>query len=123
MKKLIAATAAVALGLFSASVLLAADSATTTGVLIDNKCAGTKNEEAAAKHPKACALKCINGGEAAVVVVGDKKFKLDENGTKLAKEYLAKEENKSTKVKITGEVKGDTINATAITAAEEKKGA
>ena len=124
MKKLIAAAAAVTLGLFSASVLLAADAATTTGVLIDNKCAGDKKEDAAAKHPKACALKCINGGEAAVVIVGDKKYKLDENGTKLAKEYLAKDENKSTKVKVTGEIKGDTIHATAIAAAEEpKKGA
>ena len=124
MKKLLAATAAVALGLFSASVLLAADATTTTGVLIDKKCAGDKNEDALAKHPKACATKCINGGEAAMIVVGDKKYKLDEAGTKLAKEYLANEKNTSTKVKVTGEIKGDTINATAITAAEApKKGA
>lgn len=95
-----------------------------TGVLIDNNC-GAKSlkkdnaEEDAAKHPKACALKCADSGF--MVISGTKSMKLDDNGNKLAKEYL-EAEGHETKVVIHGTPSEDgmTIAVTKIEAAGDE---
>jgi hypothetical protein len=99
MKKLIAIV--VALGLFAAFQPLAGaaeeEAKELKGALIDNKCgAGQMKkdnpEEAATKHPAACALKCADSGYS--VIVAKKQYKFDEKGNKMAKEFLAKETKK-----------------------------
>lgn len=133
MKKLLAVV--VALGLFSAmQVVRAADekeAKEVKGVLIDTKCAAgpmkkDNPEEAAAAHPASCALKCASSGYA--VVIGKKQYKFDENGNKLAKEYLTKQiedkkDKASVKVVVTGTPNEDagTIAVKEIKAQEEKK--
>ena len=94
------------------------------GVLIDQACGAkmmTKDDPhaAAAKHSKACCMKdaCASSGYA--VISGKKMYKLDENGTKLAKEYLAKDDSK-TMVSVEGTIEDDKIEATAINPAEKK---
>jgi len=87
-----------------------------SGILIDNSCgAKQKDEQAAAKHPKACTLKEACAASGYQVVAGSKHLKLDDKGNELAKEYLAKAEN--THVVITGTVDGETLKATSIAAA------
>lgn len=89
-------------------------STTVSGVLIDTKCGAGKNEEAAAKHAKACCISCEKSGYE--VVAGEKTYKFDDNGNKLAKEYLAKDESQ-TKVVVEGTVKDDgSIAVTSIKA-------
>jgi hypothetical protein len=127
MKKSLIA-GAMALGLGVCGLAYAADDAKTekvTGVLIDQQCGkGQLNKEdpeaAAAKHPKACALKeaCAKSGY--MVITGKKSLKLDEEGAKKAKEYLAKADSK-TKVVIEGVKDGDTLKVTSIMAAPEAK--
>lgn len=77
------------------------------GVLIDNACGGKqKTEEAAANHPKTCAMKegCAKSGYG--VFSGKQMIKFDEAGNAKAKEYLAVEEN-ATKVVVVGTVSED----------------
>lgn len=78
-----------------------------SGILIDAKCGKGKDEEAAAKHPASCALKCAEGGLG--VTHGEKWIKLDEKGQKLAKEYLEKhkDDKNATHVHIAGKVSDD----------------
>ena len=98
---------------------------TISGVLIDNACGGKQMskddpEAAAAKHPKSCAKKdaCAESGYA--VISGKKLYKFDDKGNQLAKDYLAKDDNK-TKVSVEGEVKDDgSIAVTAINPAPAK---
>ena len=122
---LIALTALLVLG--SYTNLVRADDekkSAVTGVLIDQMC-GAKMmskedpQAAAAKHAKSCAMKesCASSGFA--VISGKKMYKLDENGAKLAKDYLAKDENK-TLVTVNGDVKEDMIEVSSITPAEKK---
>jgi hypothetical protein len=128
MKKLIVAAAlACGLGLFAVATNAAdekkddssASGKTFTGVLIDNQCGDKqKDAKAAAKHPKACAMKeaCAKSGYQ--VVVGDKHLKFDEKGNTLAKEYLASEDNKTAVVVMgTPSSDGKTIKVTSIKAA------
>ncbi len=96
-----------------------ASATTIHGVLIDTMC-GSKMEKkddpdaAAAGHDKACAIKCSSSGYS--VINGKKMIKFDENGNKLAKDYLAKEDSK-TKVVVEGKMKGeDTIEVTSLKA-------
>ena len=83
-----------------------------TGYVIDNMCAemhGT--EEEAAKHPNGCALmeNCQKSGFA--VVAGEKTYKLDEQGNKLAAAALnAAKTKKGLKVDVEGTVEGDTLH-------------
>ena len=90
------------------------------GVLIDAKC-GAKPlkdenpETAAAKHPKACAIKCGKDGDM-LLISGKEGLKLDDASKAKALEYLAKAEN--TKVTVEGEKKGDTLTITIIEAAK-----
>lgn len=97
-------------GLLSGAAF-AADSQKFTGVLIDSKC-GAKPakdadpEKAAAKHPKACVLKCAKDGDMALIS-GKDMLKLDEASKTKAMDYLAKAE--STKVTVEGTKEGDTL--------------
>ncbi|MFL6256345.1 MAG: hypothetical protein ACJ74T_15175 [Pyrinomonadaceae bacterium] len=83
-----------------------------TGYVIDNMCAemhGT--EEEAQKHPNACALmeSCEKSGFA--VVSGEKTYKLDAEGNKLAAEALkAAKTKKGLKVDVEGTLDGDTLH-------------
>jgi hypothetical protein len=83
-------------------------SQTVTGVLIDQACgAGMMKkadpEAAAAEHPKSCATKdsCEKSGYA--VISGKKMLKFDDNGNKLAKDFLAKtDKEKDLRVTVEG---------------------
>ena len=83
------------------------------GVLIDGKCGAGKDEAGAAKHPKACALKCCdkNGLE---IISGSTTYKLDDASEAKAKEYLQK--NDSTKVVVKGEEKDGKLTISSIEA-------
>lgn len=91
-----------------------------TGYVIDNMCAemhGT--EEEAAKHPNGCALmeSCQKSGF--VVVAGEKKYKLDEQGNKLAAEALnAAKTKKGLKVDVEGTVEGETLHVAKLAEAK-----
>src|SRR5215216_1904098 len=87
-----------------------------TGYVIDNMCAGMHGtEEAAAKHPNGCALmeNCQKSGFA--VVAGEKTYKLDAEGNKLAAEALkAAKAKKGLKVDVEGTLEGDTLHVTTL---------
>jgi len=88
-----------------------------TGYVIDNMCAGTHAAEDDAKeHTTSCALmpKCEKSGYA--VVSGDKSYKLDANGNKLAAAVLkGTHTKKGVKVEVEGTVDGDTLHADKLT--------
>jgi len=87
-----------------------------TGILIDNNCgAKQKDEQAAAKHPKACVLKCGKDGDM-TLISGKDVLKLDDASKTKAMEYLAKAE--STKVTVEGTKEGDTLKIDKIEAAK-----
>jgi hypothetical protein len=89
-----------------------------TGYVIDNMCAGMHgSEEEAQKHPNACALMVACEKSGFAVVSGDKTYKLDEQGNKLAAEALkAAKTKKGLKVEVEGTLDGDTLHATALAA-------
>jgi hypothetical protein len=93
MKKLV-----LPLALFFAITLYAADKGTWTGFISDAHC-GIKGNNA--EHAE-CAKKCVKGGEAIVLVVGEKIYTL-KNPKKVA-DYVGD------KVTITGNLKGDEID-------------
>jgi hypothetical protein len=118
------------IALLSASLVVRADdakekidSAGITGILIDQHCgekmmAKDKPEEAAADHPRDCAMKeaCAKSGYA--VISGSKMYKFDEHGDALAKEFLEKSKlDKDLRVRVSGFIKDDTIKVSAIVAA------
>ena len=91
-----------------------------TGYVVDNMCAemhGTEDE--AKKHPNSCSLMpaCEKSGFA--VVSGDKTYKLDEQGNKLAAEALkAAKTQKGLKVDVEGTVEGDTLHVATLAASK-----
>jgi hypothetical protein len=91
-----------------------------TGYVIDNMCAGMHGtEEEAQKHPNACALmeNCQKSGFA--VIAGEKSYKLDEQGNKLAAEALtAAKTKKGLKVEVEGTLEGDTLHVTKLVEAK-----
>jgi hypothetical protein len=91
-----------------------------TGYVIDQMCAGMHgSEEEAKKHPNGCALMpaCEKSGFA--VVAGEKTYKLDEQGNKLAAEALkAARTKKGLKVDVEGTVEGDTLHAATLVEAQ-----
>jgi hypothetical protein len=84
-----------------------------TGYVIDNMCAGMHGAEDEAKeHTTSCALmpKCEKSGYA--VVSGDKSYKLDDNGNKLAEQVLrSTHTRRGLKVEVEGTLEGDTLHA------------
>jgi type 1 fimbria pilin len=107
--------AAVAVVLAAVFALAQSESKTVkvTGYIVDNMCAEMHGTEAEAKnHPNACALMpaCEKSGFA--VVSGDKKYKLDEQGNKLAADALkGAKTKKGLKVDVEGTLDGDTLHA------------
>jgi len=91
-----------------------------TGYVIDNMCAGMHGtEEEAQKHPNACALMpaCEKSGFA--VVSGEKTYRLDEQGNKLAADALkAAKTKKGLKVEVEGTLEGDTLHASKLDAVD-----
>lgn len=98
-----------------------------TGILIDNACGSKMMEKddpeaAAVKHTRACAMKksCEESGYA--VISGKELLKLDDNGNRLAKDFLAKSEKEDDlRVTVEGTVDGDKIAVTSLEAAPDKK--
>lgn len=88
-----------------------------TGYVIDNMCAGPHASEADAKdHTTSCALmpKCEKSGYA--VVSGDKSYKLDDNGNKLADHVLkTTHTRRGLRVEVEGTIDGDTLHADKLT--------
>lgn len=88
-----------------------------TGYVIDNMCAGSHGTEDEAKdHTTSCALmaRCEKSGYA--VVSGEKSYKLDENGNKLAASILRHTQTKKgLKVEVEGTLDGDTLHADKVT--------
>ena len=91
-----------------------------TGYVLDHMCAGMHgSEEEAQKHPNACALmeNCQKSGF--VVVAGEKTYKLDEQGNKLAAEALgAAKTKKGLKVDVEGTLDGDTLHVAKLAEAK-----
>ena len=91
-----------------------------TGYVIDNMCAGMHStEEEAQKHPNACALmdKCEKSGFA--VIAGEKTYKLDAEGNKLAAEALkAARTKKGLKVDVEGTLEGETLHVAKLAEAQ-----
>ena len=87
-----------------------------TGYVIDHMCAGMHGSEDEAKnHPNACALMpaCEKSGFA--LVAGEKTYRLDEQGNKLAAEALkAAKTKKGLKVDVEGTLEGETLHATSL---------
>ena len=77
MKKLSFTAALFAMGAFAES---------WTGTITDAKC-GAKHADASMKS-QACAKRCVEGGEAAVFVVGDKVIKINEANKGLIAEHI-----------------------------------
>src|SRR6201989_3232741 len=92
-----------------------------TGYVVDNMCAEMHGTEAEAKnHPNACALMpaCEKSGFA--VVSGDKTYKLDDAGNKLAADALkGAKQKKGLKVDVEGTLEGDTLHASKLEASKE----
>jgi hypothetical protein len=88
------------LGLLLSAVVTAAD---FTGYVIDEKCASMP----AMKGNEACARKCIKGGSPTVLLTADAKvYKLDDQAKAV--------EHAGQKVKVTGNLNGDTIKIESI---------
>jgi hypothetical protein len=91
-----------------------------TGVLIDQACGSKMTEkdnpeEAAAAHTKSCAMKdaCQKSGYG--LISGKVLLRFDENGNKLAKDYLqSAQEDNNLRVTVMGERQGDSIKVTSI---------
>ena len=105
----------VALALAAALAYAQGDKKTVkvTGYVIDNMCAGAHaSEDEAKEHTTSCALmpKCERSGFA--VVSGDKSYKLDANGNKLAEQALkSTHTRRGLKVEVEGTLEGDTLHA------------
>src|ERR1700755_1556718 len=80
------------------------------GYIDDSMCAGSKTPMCTPATRANCATKCIKGGAAAVLVVGDKIYKI--SNQKAVIKYAGKN------VSIDGKITDDTIEVTKVT--EEK---
>jgi len=93
---------------------------TFTGVLIDQACGSKMTdkdnpEQAAASHPRSCAMKdaCAKSGYG--VISGKNLLRFDENGNTLAKDYLQNaKEDADLRVTVLGERHGDELKVTSI---------
>lgn len=107
------------LSLFAGVGIARAEEKEIKGVLIDQNCGGKQMkkddpEAAAAKHPKACALKDSCAASGYEVISGKTEYKLDDASAAKAKEYLSK--NDSTKVVVKGEEKDGKLVISSIEA-------
>jgi hypothetical protein len=101
MKKLTLTAALFAMGAFAE---------TWSGTITDANC-GAKHADASEKS-QTCAKRCVKGGAAAVLVVGDKVIKFDDASKAKIADFVGQ------KVQITGEMKDDTVTVASVKAAE-----
>lgn len=80
------------------------------GYIADSKCAASKTDMGSVDDRVACVKKCIKGGAQAVLVVGDKTYKIANQKTVV--KYAGKD------VAVDATVDGDTITVTKITEAK-----
>lgn len=118
-RKVFLAAALVAVAAVLAYAQGESKSVKVTGYVIDNMCAAMHgSEDEAQKHPNACALmeSCQKSGFA--VVSGERTYKLDEQGNKLAAEALAAAKTKKgLKVEVEGTLEGDTLRTQKLSVA------
>ncbi len=89
-----------------------------TGFLIDNMCAAPSDKDAKA-HAVSCAKMAACEKSGFAVVAGEKTYKLDEQGNKLAAEALkAAKTKKGLKVDVEGTLEGDTLHAATLAEAK-----
>jgi hypothetical protein len=91
--------------LFFAFTSVSAFAETWSGTVADAMCAG--KHVAGTPDDVACVKKCVAGGEKAVLIVGDKTYKID-NQDAVAKHL-------GHKVNVTGTLTGDTIHIDKVT--------
>jgi opacity protein-like surface antigen len=109
MKRILSFVALLALGAFSA---VAADQ-TWTGTISDSMCGA--NHKKMTEHgttkmsDRDCALACVKNGGKYVFVSKGKVYNIDNQ------EYAGLEEHAGHTVRLTGEMKGDTVKVTNIT--------
>jgi hypothetical protein len=95
---------ALAVFAFAAMSAMAAD---WTGYIVDQACAGKKDDHGAAADHASCAARCIKGGSPAVFVSADGKvFKIADQDKVVA--------HAGHKVTITGTMDGDTIKVDSV---------
>ena len=82
------------------------------GYIDDSMCASSKTPMCTPETRAACAAKCIKGGAKAVLVVGDKVYKIANQ--KSVKDYAGKN------VSVDGKVTDDTIEITKVTEDQAK---
>jgi hypothetical protein len=107
------------LAILATSSLVIASAAEFEGVLLDQACAADSakdGQKAALKHDKDCLLMgaCVKSGYG-IITKDDKFVKLDQGATEKV-EAAVKASNKADgfKVKVTGELTGDTITVSSI---------
>ena len=104
---------------FAAASLAVASAAEFEGVLMDQACAADSakdGQKAALKHDKDCALMaaCVKSGYG-IITSDDKFIKLDQGATpKVVAALKQTDKADGLKVKVTGELAGDTITVTSI---------
>ena len=98
------------LGLTAAMFAMGAFAETWSGTISDAKC-GARHADASEKS-MACAKKCVDGGAAAVLIVGDKVIKIDPASSAKVASMVGM------KVQVTGDLKDNTVTIDTIKAAE-----
>ena len=93
---------------FGISFASRVDSVHLTGVIEDSTCAASKTQMSPATSRVACVKKCIKNGASAVLVVGDKVYKI--SNQKAVLKFAGQD------VAVDGVVTGDSIEVTKITA-------
>jgi len=94
---------ALAVFAFCAMTSMAAD---WTGYIVDQACAGKKDDKGAAEDHAACATKCIKGGSPAVFVADGKVYKISNQDKVTA--------HAGHKVTLSGTMDGDTIKVDSV---------
>ncbi|MBM3738056.1 MAG: hypothetical protein FJW39_19920 [Acidobacteria bacterium] len=99
---------------FILALSVAAYAESFTGYLVDAKCGKAHAKDAG----KGCASKCISGGQAAKLVVGDDVHDIDDASQQKAKDYVAGNSAANLKVTIQGSKGEHGIKITSIAAAQ-----
>ena len=100
-------TASLVFSLAGASFAFAPDGDHLKGYISDSHCTEAKTDMGAVDARVACVKKCIKGGASAVLVVGDKVYKI--SNQKAAIKYAGKN------VSVDGKVTNDSVEITKIT--------
>ena len=107
------------MAILAAGSVVIASAAEFEGVLLDQACAADSakdGQKAALKHDKDCALMtaCVKSGYG-IITADDKFVKLDQGATDKVVEALKKTDKADNlRVKVTGQLNGDTITVASI---------